>query len=259
MEIGISAFTVKEVEAIARLGVRHSFVGSYMKDLDKVIAKMRECGITCDTLHAPFSHINDMWSEDEEKGEAELKSQMEAIDLCVKHGVPVVITHVSSGRPMPPINEAGIARYDALVAHAREKGVKIAFENLRYLENLALLMDRYPDMGFCWDTGHERCYTPDVRYMPLYGDRTIALHVHDNACGMDTDDHVLPFDGKIDFESVAADLAKYDCKCTLMLEIGRSSIMDGEALYEEMSYGEFYGRAVASAHRLSAMVEERRK
>ncbi len=253
------ASTIAQVEAIASLGVRHSFIGSYAKDLDKVMAKMKECGITCDTFHAPFSHINDMWSEDAEKGAAELASQKETIDLCVKYGVPVVITHVSSGRPMPPIHDAGIARYDELVSYAREKGVKIAFENLRYAENLALLMERYPDMGFCWDTGHECCYTPGVRYMSLYGDRTIALHVHDNACGFDTDDHVLPFDGNINFETVAEDLAKSDCRCTLMLEIGRSSMIDGKALYESMSYAEYYGRAVAAAHRLSAMVEERRK
>ena len=208
---------------------------------------------------APFSSINNMWSEDDEKGAAELALQKEAIDVCVKYGVPVVITHVSSGRPMPPINEKGLARYDAVVAYAREKGVRIAFENLRYLENLALLMERYPDMGFCWDTGHEYCYTPDVRYMPLFGDRTIALHVHDNACGFDTDDHVLPFDGNIDFETIADDLANANCQCTLMLEIGRGSSIDEKAIYEHMSYEAYYGRAVAAAHRLSAMVEERRK
>ena len=117
---------------------------------------------------------------------------------------------------MPPINEAGIARYDALVAHAREKGVKIAFENLRYLENLALLMDRYPDMGFCWDTGHERCYTPDVRYMPLYGNRTIALHVHDNDFHRDA--HTLPFMGAHDWNAITDALADIRYKGEFTLE-----------------------------------------
>ncbi len=258
MEIGIGVSTVAQVEAIARLGVKHSFLGTSDKNFEAIMAKLKECGITCDTLHAPFNAINDMWSEDEEKGEAELKSQMEAIDLCVKHGVPTVIIHVSSGRPMPPINDKGIARYDALVAHAREKCVKIAFENLRYVENLDLVLRRYPDMGFCWDTGHEQCYTPGVRYMPMYGDRVIALHVHDNACGVDTDNHLLPFDGKIDFETVTADLAAADCRCTLMLEIGRDSEVDGKAIYEAMSYEAYYTRALAAAQRLSDMVEAKR-
>ncbi len=258
MEIGISVSSVAQVEAIARLGVKHSFLGTYDKNFEAIMAKLKECGIVCDTLHAPFSAINDMWSEDEEKGAAELAAQKASIDLCAAYAVPVVIIHVSSGRPMPPINDKGIARYDSLVAYAREKGVRIAFENLRYAENLDFLLRRYPDMGFCWDTGHECCYTPGVRYMPMYGDRVIALHIHDNACGMDTDDHVLPFDGKIDFETVAADLAAADCRCTLMLEIGRSSFINGKAIYEAMSYEEYYTRAIAAAQRLSDMVEAKR-
>ena len=37
----------------------------------------------------------------------------------------------------------------------------------------------------------------------LFGDRLCALHIHDNRCGVNTDDHLLPFDGSIDFEDVA--------------------------------------------------------
>ena len=258
MEIGISVSTVEQVKAIAAQGVRRVFVGSDCKDLDRIMTKLGELDMICETLHAPFSAINDMWSEDDEKGRAELAAQMEAIDICVRYGVGVIITHVSSGRPMPPMNEKGFARYDTLVAYAREKGVRIAFENLRYLENLEALMARYPDMGFCWDTGHEYCYTPEVRYMPMFGDRTIALHVHDNACGFDTDDHVLPFDGSIDFETVASDLAAANCQCTLMLEIGRGCRINDEAIYEAMSYETYYSRAVAAARRLSDMVEAKR-
>ena len=258
MEIGMEVSTVAQVEAIAKLGVRHAFLGTHVKNFEAIMAKLEECGIICDTLHAPFHAINDMWSEDEEKGAAELAAQKVSIDLCASYGVPIVIIHVSSGRPMPPINEKGLARYDSLVAYAREKGVRIAFENLRYVENLDLLLRRYPDMGLCWDTGHENCYTPGVRYLKLYGDRVIALHVHDNACGVDTDDHVLPFDGKINFETVTDDLAAIDCRCTLMLEIGRHCSIGGKAIYEAMSYDEYYGRALNAAKRLSDMVEAKR-
>ncbi len=254
MEIGISTHSLETIQAVAALGIKHTFLPSYAADFDGRMAEIRRVGMICDTLHAPFDAINDMWSEDAEKRAAELARQIEVVDRCAAYGVPTVIIHVSSGRPMPPITEEGLAGYDMLVARAREKGIKIAFENLRYEENLAVLMERYPDMGFCWDCGHQYCYTPGVRYMSTYGKRTVALHIHDNRCGMDTDDHYLPFDGAIDFDEVARDLADSGFDGALMLEIGKSWV----PLYADMTEEEYYLRAVASAKRLLGMVESYR-
>ncbi len=263
METGIGIFSgisfEKQVECFKKHGIKRTFVSSEIKDFDKVMELFSENGIICETLHAPYDKINDMWGEDEAAAEAILNRLKDSVDKCAKYNIPVTIIHVSSGRPMPEINETGTKRYEELFAYAKEKGVTVALENLRYFENLKYLMTKYEDAGFCWDNGHEYCSTPGVKYIDLYGDRLAALHIHDNRCGFDTDDHFLPFDGAIDMEEIAKDLVKSGYAGTLMLEVGKSITVDGKAVYEKLSDEEYIEKAVASAKKLSDMVEAFRK
>ena len=79
------------------------------------------------------------------------------------------------------------------------------------------------------------------------GNRLSALHIHDN--DLKNDNHSIPFDGSIDFEEVAKDLADSKYDVTLMLEI----------LYGgEMPAKEYYSKAVDSARKLVKMVESYR-
>jgi len=262
MEIGfcisMKADYAEQIECMKKVGVNRTFIMSEGQYFDEIMTAFAENGIICENLHSPFDGINDMWSESED-GDKMLQRLMESVDKCAKYSVPAMVVHVSSGRPMTPITAAGDKRYKKLMDYAREKGVKIAYENLRYLENLKHNLELYPDSVFCWDCGHENCYTPGTRFMPMFGKRLGALHIHDNACGVDTDDHVLPFDGKIDFDRVAKDLAESGYEGTLMLEIGKSAIYEGEEIYKDMSYEEFYSKAVKAERKIVDMVESYRK
>jgi hypothetical protein len=133
--------------------------------------------------------------------------------------------------------------------YAKEKGVTVAIENQRFLENFSYIVDKY-DVSFCWDCGHEYGFSKGIRFMELYGDRCVALHIHDNRCGIDTDDHMIPFDGNIDFNVVAANLASKNYRGTLMLELGKPS-----RFYNDLSEEEYIFRAVSAAKKLSGMVE----
>ena len=55
--------------------------------------------------------------------------------------------------------------------------------------------------------------------MPLFGDRLICTHIHDNSAVFNADDHLLPFDGKCDFDYIAAAIRESGYKGSLMLEI----------------------------------------
>ena len=62
-------------------------------------------------------------------------------------------------------------------------GVKIAFENtgrLDYLDAVLNAFKEYDNVGFCYDSGHQLCYTPDTDVMELYGNRLICTHLNDN-------------------------------------------------------------------------------
>ncbi len=260
MEIGINIYSgidfKKQVELFKKHGVTRTFIGSKIPDFDEVMQLFRENGIVCETIHAPYDRINDMWNDDDDgAGDDMLQSLKLCVDRCVKYGIDTVVVHVSSGRPMPEITERGAQRYDKFVSYAKSRNVAVAFENLRYFENLKFLMDRYDDAVFCWDNGHASCYTYDVDYMKIYSGRVGAIHIHDNRCIKDSDEHLLPFDGKINMESVAASLAKSGYNGTLMLEITKNARVDSESVYAGMSDEEYFERAVKSAKKLADMVE----
>lgn len=263
MEIGMCIFSgvspEKMVECFHKFGVTRTFIGSENPDIEKIMSLFRENHIICETLHAPFNGINDMWSRDEEKGAAMLARLIDGVDKCEAYGVPVLITHVSSGRPMPEITPEGEKRYQYLVDYAKKKGVTIAFENLRYMENLRHILEICPDGRCCWDSGHENCYTPGEEYLPLFGEKLVALHIHDNRGVSDADDHVLPFDGAIDMEELARKLAANGYCGTLMLEITKNAHFDGQPLYAHLSDEEYIQKAVTVARKLADSVEAARK
>ena len=127
------------------------------------------------------------------------------------------------------------------MAHAEEKNVRVAFENLRRLGNFAYMMDRYAKrahVGFCYDCGHEHCYTATVDMMDVAGERLLCTHIHDNhgrdkarPFESDRDEHLLPFDGTVAFGQVKGKLDEYGYKGPLTLEVfdDRYPDLKGEA------------------------------
>jgi len=207
-------------------------------------------GITYDTLHAPFDGINDMWKASDD-GEKMLSRLKDGVDKCLVAGAKTLIVHLSSGRPAPRINDIGFSRFDRLMEYASKKSIKIAYENQRYVANIAAALEEYKKAGFCWDVGHEMCFTGGRRYMPIFGDRLCALHIHDNHAEFNKDEHMLPFDAGIDYDYVACQIAKRKYTGTLMLEV----IRHNSHYYDNVSPEEYYKRAGNAARKLKAMVE----
>ena len=263
MEIGIGIFggisIENQVAWFKKLGITRTFVGSEIQDFDRAMAIFRENGILCETLHAPYDRINDLWGEDEAAADRMLARLKDSVDKCHRYGIGVTIVHLSSGRPMPPFHERGLRRFEELFRYAREKGVIPALENQRYLGNLAYFMDCYQSPGFCWDCGHEYGFSKGIRFLELFGHRAVALHIHDNRCGDSTDDHLIPFDGSIDFEQVTQMLAESGYAGTLMLEISKAVTPGGVPVYAHLTDEEYIRRAAEAAHRLADMVEAKRK
>lgn len=70
----------------------------------------------------------------------------------------------------------------------------------RNLNNYILDIDS-PYFGFCIDTGHLNLAGGNpAETIKLYGDRLLAVHLHDNH-GL-TDEHLLPGKGNIDFQAI---------------------------------------------------------
>lgn len=224
-----------------------------------VVCKMREkcdrLGLTIDFLHAPFDFINNFWLPG--LAYRDLRNAIySSIDAASAAGVPAVVCHVSSGWFPPQLCDVGFEHFDALVDYALSKNVKVAFENLRKVGNLAAIMERYekiPEVGFCYDCGHEHCYTETVHFLELYGDRVFCTHIHDNHGRSkddywgDPDEHLMPFDGDIDYVDMMKRLRQTSYGGALTLEI------DQKGPYLEKSHEEFLQIAYERIKRISAL------
>lgn len=254
MDIGInlcSKWPYEEViEAFLENDIRNTFVCVDHPQLDEVMNALKKADIKVENLHAPFKRQNYIWTEGVD-GDDILAVLCNGIDCCVRYGVKVMVAHVSNGRPMPEITNIGLKRFDKFMEYAKKNGVTVAFESHRYLENVQCIMERYPEAGFCLDTCHEHAFTPGLRYMPLFGKRLVATHISDNDVVCDKDMHMLPFDGIIDFNKTACEIAQCSKMVTLMLEIKP----DNHKRYEGMSIKDYYSEAASRLKQLDKMVE----
>lgn len=233
-------------------GFEAAFICNEAPNFDHAVDLLHKAGIAIDTIHAPFQNINSIWLPGEE-GDEVLRRLTASFEAAAQHNIPVVVVHMSSGFHPPMISDIGNARYRWLMETADRLGVIPAIENIRVLANVALMFERYENARFCWDTGHEACYTPNCEFMPLFMDKLVALHIHDNDCIRDHDLHMLPYDGNMNFDTVARHIAKSGFRGTLMMELdGRSDF------YSQTTPEEFYRRAAQSGRRLAAAIESYR-
>ena len=90
--------------------------------------------------------------------------------------------------------------------------------------------------------------------MPLFGDKLVAMHVHDNPCGHKEDLHMIPFDGLIDYDRVTTEIANANYDRSLMLEIMAHRTQE----YMDMGPDAFYKRAADAARKLADEVESKK-
>lgn len=247
---------IDALEKIRQAGFDGIFSG---KNDPETVCEMKErcgqLGLSFDFLHAPYKGINEFWNPG--LAYRELRNGIySSIDAAAQAEIPVVVCHVSSGWFPPQLSDIGFERFDALVDYALGKHVKIAFENLRKVGNLAAIMERYekiPEVGFCYDCGHEHCYTETVHFLELYGNRIFCTHIHDNH-GRDHDDywgdhdeHLMPFDGNIDYADMMKRLRGTPYTGALTLEIGQ------KGQYLDVSHEEYLKIAFDRIRKISEL------
>ena len=214
------------LERIKKVGFDTVFISTGMIERSVEIKKKADAlGLITEFIHSPFRGINDMWLDDDTTP-AIFEQIKHTIDVAAEAEVPVVIVHVSSGWNSPEICDKGLARFDAIVNYAEEKGITVALENLRRVGNLAYLVDRYENrecVRFCYDCGHEHGYTVHVSFPDIFKNKIICTHIHDNLGfehnPADPDLHLLPFDGNCDYKKMMKNLHRHGYEGPLSLEV----------------------------------------
>ncbi len=208
----------------------------------------RKTGLRVVNVHTPFNGINNLWLDNLE-GQSLVETLLSCIDDCGTYEIPAAVVHLSHSETPPAPGELGFLRIERLLERAERKGVDIALENLRqpsYLDHVfqRLRSDR---LKFCYDSGHANCWAKGMDLLPMYGDKLVALHLHDND-GTD-DQHRLPFDGTVRWPEVIKKIQASAYRGDLTLELNA----DGPYLthYTAESY---LSEAMARAQKLLALM-----
>lgn len=184
----------------------------------------RRNGLFIENIHTPTPRNNSLW-EDNIQGEAFVKILQDCIDDCERFHIPTAVIHGTYGDTAPSYNQIGFDRIKRLVEVAERKGVNLALENLRQPGALDYIFSKIQSdrLGFCYDSGHENCFTKGTDFLSQYGSKLMALHLHDND-GTD-DQHWLPGEGGIDWPVLMKKLKKTGYSGPNALEVeGRSPV-----------------------------------
>ena len=198
-------------------------------------------GLDFETIHGPFQYANRMW-EPGKDGDDYLDVLKASVLACRQIQVDKFILHTTVGNQAPEISREGLSRFGRLCDYAKSLGVHICFENIEPLPHLKAVMDFVTDPfhGFCWDIGHNICYSPHIDLMERYGCRLMCLHIHDNRgvtrpgnIDYRDDLHLLPFDGVLDWDWFAEKLKEYHYKGPVTLEVSNQSLPEYRAMSAE--------------------------
>ena len=200
---------------------------------------LAEAGLTLHSVHAPLgeSFSGRRWNMPLALASSDKDARLRAVGeaeraLHIARRLPfnVLVAHLGVPRgdlPAAADNSRDAARrsIEELQALAQPLGVKVAVEvipnELSRAGSLVHFVERVIDaagVGICLDFGHAHMDGDVVDTVETVSEHLIAVDVHDNQGR--TDDHLVPFDGSIDWPAALTAVQKVGYDGTLMLELG---------------------------------------
>jgi len=211
----------------------------YQKDVQYA----RNAGLIVENIHTPV-HEQNFLSADNLEGDSVFQTYLRCVSDCHTYKIPTIVIHLPDNEH--PINPLGISRLEKIIDSAEAKNIKIAFENLNNTKNLSVVLNKFKseNVGYCYDSCHHINYAPNDDLIELYGNRMIALHLHDS--GGKYNQHQLPFDGSLDWGNIMKKVAITGYQGATTLEP-----MNWD--YEHLSIEEFLDLAYQRAKKLDEL------
>lgn len=242
------------IDAIYNAGFKNVFVEWFNNDYDWKVSQeeqleyINEKGLNVIFAHLGYKNINDLWIDEETDIVEKYKDDIKA---CYEHGISMVVMHLTSHSEAPMYSALGLKRIKEIVNYAKELGVKVAFENTKIKGYLEYVLGNIKDdnVGLCFDSGHNHAHFNDDFNFEFFKGRIFAVHMHDN--NGTHDEHLLPFDGTINWDYVVNKLKEcnYEGPVTLEIHYHRD--------YVNMSIGEFYIKGYEAGQRIKEMFERK--
>ncbi len=199
---------------------------------------LAEAGLSLHGVHAPIGQgfAADRWgapltlaSTDPDRRALALAEAGQALLIARRIPFKVLVAHIGLPRTQSTSgqdNDLGAARrsIEHLSDRAAPLGVQVAVEVIpnelsraadlvRFVEN----MTEGSNVGICLDFGHVHMDGDLVDAIETVAEHLVTTHVHDNRGR--TDDHLVPFEGTIDWPAALTAVQKVGYEGTLLLEI----------------------------------------
>ena len=199
---------------------------------------LRETRLTLHSVHAPITDrfgAGDDWAPSYSNASSDAARRQAAVDetlaaLQLVREIPFGTLVVHLGTPESRAGDGDNSRSAAarsaeeICRAAEAAGVRVAFEvipnALSTPAALARLIERdleSPAAGICLDFGHALLGGDVADAIETVAEHLIATHVHDNHGR--SDDHLVPFRGRLDWDVALISMQKIGFEGTYLLEV----------------------------------------
>lgn len=209
----------------------------FYENPEKLYGIAKNSGVEFTSLHAPFSADISFSHPDSGMRQMAVDKIKKAISSAAKIGIKTIVMHPSGAHyENYPDREVLIRQCVSLVgevyAHCKGLGVTLAVENLTGKglcgtpEEMIRLLKEYDELKVCFDTNHCTHILPedylDALLKAGMKGRIAAVHISDYFLKKEL--HLLPGEGKINWEAVLSKLEELDFNGVFMYEVTGSCI-----------------------------------
>ena len=236
------------IYAIKNAGFDGVFLQWFNKDWEfsqeEQLNLCRELGLEIPFVHLGYKNINSLWEKGDD-GDKLIEDYFKDFDVCKEHKIDMVVMHLTSKMDAKEPNEVGLNRVKKLVKYAEDLNIRIAFENTKIWGYLEYVFNniKSKNIGICFDSGHCHAHYDDKFSWDMFKNKIFAVHLHDN--DKSSDQHLLPFEGTIDWENFVQKLKEANFTGPITLESCY------RRNYLEMTLDEFYKHSLERAKQLN--------
>lgn len=200
---------------------------------------LKETGLVLHGVHAPITDKvlpGDQWGEiisnavsDNGRRQAAVHEAAAALEMARRLAADVLVVHLGTPTVQGGENSRAAACRSAeeICRLAEATGVRIALEvipnPLSDAQSLVTLLERdldAPRAGVCLDFGHAFLMGDVADAIESVAEHLITTHVHDNRGSKD--DHLVPFDGRINWDVALMTMQKVGYDGTYLMELANT-------------------------------------
>jgi sugar phosphate isomerase/epimerase len=169
-------------------------------------------------------------------------SLLTCIDMLSKMEIPLLTVHMWTDRRfvLAEVIDEKISALKRLVEYALPRQVFIALENLSEpAADLSPVLSAVPGLGITLDVGHAELLTSSNTSIGIIrecGPSIRHIHLHDNNGGdsVESDLHLPPGQGVVDFMSIFRELLRSGYDGTMTIEVERDELLKSRTEVERM-------------------------